>query len=142
MKVKLKICTQCNSEKVIWKSIGKKDKYCKECWYKKEPPKKIAPINKKMKKVLDVYSKRRIAYLALNSLCEARLPGCFIKATEIHHKAGKIGELYTNISNFLAVCRNCHNYIENHSEEAKKLNLSQSRLNLKNETKTNDSSNC
>lgn len=127
MKVKLKKCSGCNQNKVIWKSEGK-DKYCKECWYNIEKPKPIAKIAKKMKVVLDEYSKRRTAYLALHQFCEAKLPGCKCNATEIHHKAGKIGELYVLISNFLAVCRSCHNWIEAHPEEAKELNFSESRL--------------
>lgn len=129
MNVKLKICTECNQEKVIWKSVGKRDKYCKQCWYNVEKPKSIAPVSKKMQVTLDEYGKKRKAYLALHSTCQAGLTECTGQATEIHHKAGKIGENYTKISNFLAVCRNCHNYIELNPDDAKSMGLSESRLN-------------
>jgi hypothetical protein len=128
IQTKLKICAGCNHPKHIWKSSGK-NKYCKSCWYNIEKPKSIKPVSTKMQATLDVYGKRRAAYLIIHSTCQAGLVDCTGQAKEIHHKAGKIGELYTKISNFLAVCRNCHNYIENNPEEAKELGFSQSRLN-------------
>jgi hypothetical protein len=41
---------------------------------------------------------------------------------------GRIGPLLLDISNYLAVCRECHKIIEENPEMAKKLNLSKSRL--------------
>lgn len=136
LKIKLKRCAGCNLEKVIWKSSGK-DKYCKECWYSIEKPKPIPKIAKKQKKVLDEYSKKRIAYLALYPFCQAKLHNCTHYAVEIHHKAGKVGKLYTLVSNFLAVCRSCHNWLENHSKEAKEMNFSESRLNNRHDEEDN-----
>jgi hypothetical protein len=78
---------------------------------------------------MDEYSKKRVAFLAIHSTCQAGLVECTGQSTEIHHKAGRIEELYTKISNFLAVCRNCHRFIEENPEEAKQLGLSVSRLN-------------
>ena len=59
---------------------------------------------------------------------ELKLKGCKRIATEIHHKASKIGKLYTDINNFLAVCRNCHTWIEENPKEAKELGFSKNRL--------------
>lgn len=123
---KLKTCAGCNELKHIWKS-HKKDKYCKECWYKMEPPKKVAPISTKMKKTMDEYSKKRIAFLALNTKCEANLVGCTKTATDVHHKVGR-GENHNNISTWFAVCRSCHKWIEENPVEAKELGFSESRL--------------
>lgn len=124
---KLKVCSKCGISKHIWKSHGK-EKICKECWFSMEKPKSISPVSKKRREILDEYSKKRKAYLALNLLCEAKLPGCTGNSTEIHHKAGKIGENHNKISNFLAVCRSCHNIIEMNPNMAKELGFSQSRL--------------
>ena len=124
---KLKMCAGCNQLKHIWKS-DKKDKYCQPCWYSIDKPKSISPVSKKMQVTLDAYGKKRAAYLAICSTCQAGLVDCTGQATEIHHKAGKVGENYTKISNFLAVCRNCHRWIEENPNEAKELGLSESRL--------------
>lgn len=127
---KLKICAGCEQPKHIWKSHGK-EKYCQQCWYTMEKPKSISPVSKKRQVNMDEYSKKRIAFLALHSTCQANLVECTGQATEIHHKAGRIGELYTKVSNFLAVCRNCHTFIEENPDDAKHLGLSESRLNKK-----------
>lgn len=127
MKVKLKICTQCNLEKVIWKSIGKKDKYCKECWYSIEKPKSISPISDKRRVEMDEYSRRRLAFLALHILCQAKLSCCTGQSTDVHHLySGKDREkYYLQIGTWKAVCRNCHNYIHDHlsAEEAIEIDL-------------------
>lgn len=131
---KLKKCNGCGLDKPIWKSHGK-EKYCKECWYTKSPPKTLvkqrSPINRiseKRKVEMSIYDKRRLAFLALHSNCQASLDGCSVKATDIHHKAGRVGDDYLNISKWLAVCRSCHSWIETHPEDAKTLGLSESRL--------------
>ena len=126
MNIKLKKCSDCNELKHIWKS-DKKDKYCKECWYKIKPTKPIAPVSKKMQKTMDEYSKKRVAFLALNNICQAKLNNCTGFATDIHHKAGR-GENHNNISTWLSVCRNCHTIIEINPQLAKELGLTVSRL--------------
>jgi len=86
-----------------------------------------------MLETMDDYSKLRSAFLVVHSICQAKLVGCTGKATDVHHKAGR-GENHLNISTWLAVCRSCHRWIEEHPNEAKELGLSQSRLN----TETNE----
>ena len=127
IQAKLKECAGCNQMKHIWKSHGK-EKYCKECWYRIEKPKAIAPVSSKMQKTMDEYSKKRIAFLALHAHCQARLLNCTLAATDIHHKAGR-GENHNVISSWLAVCRSCHNWIEMNPAEAKELGYSENRLN-------------
>lgn len=127
MQIKLKNCNGCNKPKHIWKSHGK-EKYCKECWYSMDPPKKISPVSKKMRETMDEYSKKRAAFLVVNSRCQAKLVGCTGEATDVHHKAGR-GENHLKISTWLAVCRSCHSWIELNPLEAKELGLSESRIN-------------
>ena len=53
-------------------------------------------------------------------MCQAKIFECTLKATDIHHKQGR-GKYHLDTSTWLSVCRNCHNYIEHHPEEAKEL---------------------
>ena len=124
---KLKLCAGCGVHKHIWKSHGK-EKYCKECWHTVEKPKAIAPMSKKMKETVDEYSKLRTAFLVVHPHCEAKIADCTIKATDVHHKAGR-GENHLKIGTWLAVCRNCHSWIELHPNESKELGFSDNKLN-------------
>ena len=124
---KLKKCAGCEQIKHIWKSHGK-EKYCQQCWYSIEKPKSISPVSAKRRVEMDEYSKKRLAFLTLHTNCQAKLVGCTGKASDVHHKAGRVGDNYLKMSTWLAVCRNCHQWIETHPEEAKELELSESRL--------------
>ena len=125
---KLKKCAGCEQMKHIWKSHGK-EKYCKECWYNIEKPKSISPVSAKRRGEMDKYSQLREAFLVAKPHCEAKLQGCTGKSTDVHHKAGRVGDNYLKVGTWLALCRNCHSWIELNSEEAKELGFSQSRLN-------------
>jgi hypothetical protein len=127
MQVKLKKCAGCEQMKHIWKSHGK-EKYCQQCWYSIEKPKSISPVSAKRRVEMDEYSKKRTAFLIVKPQCEAKLVDCTIKSTDVHHKTGRVGDNYLKISSWLAVCRNCHNWIENNPVEAKELGYSESRL--------------
>ena len=128
IQAKLKKCAGCNELKHIWKS-HKKDKYCKECWYTIEKPKSISPVSKKRQGEMDTYSRLRDAFITAKPRCEAKLVGCTGISTDVHHKAGRVGENYLKIGTWLAVCRSCHSWIETNPEAAKELNFSESRLN-------------
>ena len=124
--IKLKKCAGCNELKHIWKSHGK-EKWCQSCWYQLERPKSIKPISVKMKATMDEYSKKRTAFLALFSTCQATLVECTGRATDVHHMEGR-GENHNKMNTWLAVCRNCHRWITENSKEAIELGLSSSRL--------------
>jgi hypothetical protein len=128
IQAKLKKCAGCNELKHIWKS-HKKDKYCKECWYTIEKPKSISPVSKKRQGEMDTYGRLRDAFITAKPRCEAKLVGCTGISTDVHHKAGRVGENYLKIGTWLAVCRSCHSWIETNPEAAKELNFSESRLN-------------
>jgi hypothetical protein len=80
-----------------------------------------------MKVTLDEYGKKRVAFLALHRVCQANLVGCTGQATDVHHKAGR-GINHNKMSTWIAVCRTCHQWIEENPQEAKELGLSESRL--------------
>lgn len=112
-------------------------KRCKICYWKfrnavKEKPKRkignpIAPVSKKQKQRVAKYSLVRAEYLYTHPYCEARL--CRgARATEIHHLAGKIGDLLTDTDNMIGVCRDCHEWIHLNDAEARDMGLLLSRL--------------
>lgn len=136
---KLKMCAGCKQPKHIWKSHGK-EKYCQSCWGNIQQPKgiaksttKIAPVSKKKKEELSVYSKLREAFLVAKPHCEAKLVGCTGLASDVHHSKGRVGDNLLKVGTWKALCRNCHTYVELHPEEAKELGLSESRLNKEDE---------
>jgi hypothetical protein len=136
MQKKKKLCNgPCNSLQYIWKNEGGK-RYCRRCWSAQSKPntkptvrqKRIRPRSSKKIKLDTEYSILRKDFLEKNPLCQARLPGlCLGQASEIHHMAGKIGSLYCDVTNFLAICRPCHNHITQFSKEAIEMGLSKKR---------------
>lgn len=61
-----------------------------------------------------------------NKYCQARIPNvCSNLATDVHHKKGGSDRCVTleQLDTWIAVCRNCHNWIHDHSQEAKDLGL-------------------
>lgn len=80
----------------------------------------IAPISKQQKKRLAEYRIIRDQFMKEHPMCQAFLSGCTGRSGDLHHKAGKIGKLLTDVRYFMAVCRSCHNWIgQNHSEALK-----------------------
>ena len=137
MQVKLKKCANCNLDKVIWKNHEGK-KYCKDCWYSDQTiktPSNKRPIKPKSDKkdVLDVlYSKMRKEFLnePENSKCRAKLPGCmgqFKENLTVHHTKGR-GLYYLDKTTWIPLCLSCHEWVETHPQEAREMNLSQSKL--------------
>lgn len=138
IKSKLKLCDGvCSEHKVIWKNHGGK-RYCKSCWsahscktsikptvkQKKLPPRSLKRIIADKK-----YSKLRKKFLEQNPMCQAHLPGiCSTTSTQVHHKAGRVGKLFLDITKWLAVCHHCHVWIEQHPVQAKELGYSLDRL--------------
>lgn len=61
-----------------------------------------------------------------NKFCKAHIPGvCTQLATDVHHLNGGSDRCITleDTSTWIPVCRNCHNFIEEHDKEARDLGL-------------------
>lgn len=82
---------------------------------------KKASLNAKYKRIRD-------SWIVDHTVCMARLKGCQYHATDVHHKAGKVGDLLTDTDHWLPVCRKCHTWITEHSREAIELGLSERRV--------------
>lgn len=87
-------------------------------------PKKISPFSQKHLEQLKIYKVVRLEFLNENAFCQAKLEGCTRIATQVHHRAGRLGDKLTDKNNFLAVCHLCHCTIENSPNMAKELGLS------------------
>jgi hypothetical protein len=133
-------CSTCGKHREIVKRKPSGN-YCHYCNQKrldeKKGPKEIKPIAKesiKRGKENRIYLAERKKHLTENPECEAKVIDekgkfiCTYIATDCHHMAGKTGKLYTDKTNFLAVCRECHRWIELNPIEAKKRGFSRSRL--------------
>lgn len=91
----------------------------------KKAKKSINKVSDKRWEELQVYKAKRAEYLMANPNCEARInSNCKVSACEIHHRKGKLGGLLYDSTYFLAVCRDCHTYIELHPIEAKEKGFS------------------
>jgi hypothetical protein len=122
--MKLKICDGCQKETVIFK-------YCKYCWscqkainsdsVQKPTDYKIPQVSSKRKKKDQEYLKLRKRFLTDNPLCMVKVNGCGHGATDVHHKfSGSDRDTYYLVqSTWLAVCRNCHDWIHAHPKESR-----------------------
>ena|ERR1700748_1954759 len=129
------ICVDCKKKLFIPVKSGR----CEKCNYIFKQLKKGLPIKKPtIKKISDrkekldaLYSIVRANYLKHHPVCEASIPGiCSGRPSDqIHHSAGKVGDLYLDDRYFKAVEGNCHRYIEEHPEWAKENGFSVIRLN-------------
>ncbi len=73
------------------------------------------------------YSKLRKEFLSKHPMCQAKIHNCSLKSTDVHHMKGR-GKYHLDITTWLSVCRNCHNWIEVNPEDAKDLGFSISRV--------------
>lgn len=131
MKVKLKECDGCNKPSVIWKN-HEGFRYCKQCWSchksedntQKPTSSGIPRVSSKRKEKDAEYLKLRERYLTENPLCVVKVSGCMHNATDVHHTfAGSNRDAFYLVqSTWRAVCRNCHNWIHEHPEEARIMN--------------------
>jgi hypothetical protein len=128
--MKLKTCDGCQKETVIWKN-HEGFKYCKYCWScqkainsdsaQKPTDYKIPQVSSKRKKKDAEYSKLRERFLTDNPLCMVKVNGCGHGATDVHHtRSGSDRDAFYLVqSTWLAVCRNCHQYVHEHPEESR-----------------------
>jgi len=95
----------------------------------------IPKMSEKRAKQIEEYMKKRKDYLRERPLCNAwsRIHGWAMdaglkafrreRATEIHHKRGRIGKMLLDERFWVAVSRTSHNWIHAHPTEARKLGL-------------------
>ena len=140
--MKLKECSFCHKETILWKA---NPKACKQCWLqykasetssqpkqynvsktKESPLKRIKSVSTKKLAELKEYRIVRDGYLASNKICEH--PECKNLSEDLHHAKGRVGNLLTDVRYFKALCRRCHRWVEDNPEQAKALGLSLSRL--------------
>lgn len=148
-----RICARkgCNNEFKLYKSTDKY--CSADCAYedqkkKQDKPKKqykLKPMSEKRKRESYLYTKKRKTFLAKPEnkfcpVCKAAFKGLidlkefnspeeivrskgFIKASEVHHKAGRKGKLLNYFPFWLAVSRRGHNWIHANPEKAYELNF-------------------
>jgi hypothetical protein len=129
--MKLKVCSGCQKETVIWKN-HEGSKYCKSCWSchksKENKPQKpkLAPSpsikqkSDKQKAIDKAYTLMRKEYLTKHPMCEVKLPGCNGQACDIHHTAYR-GINTLAQATWLAACRECHDWCHSNPKEAREL---------------------
>jgi O6-methylguanine-DNA--protein-cysteine methyltransferase len=79
---------------------------------KVKKPRRIKKVSDKRKVENEVYTEVRKEYLSKNPMCEC----CQGLATEIHHKAGRVGTFLTDSFTFMAICAPCHRLLhDDHS---------------------------
>jgi hypothetical protein len=138
MKLKTRPCDRCGNIRPVWKNIEGK-KYCKACALVFTVKKtKIKSISQKQKKITTAYLQQRLLFLAhpKNRTCKAKLQGCTGLDPEtmtIHHSRGR-GVYMLDESTWIPLCGNCHRWVEDHPEEARKIGLTESRINKTNQT--------
>ena len=110
IKRKLKDCLNCKKPSAIW-AKGK----CKACYYL-DKNYFIPKVSDKQLNALKEYRQVRDEFMKTNHVCQAKLEGCTKTATDLHHKKGREGKLLTDKKFFMALCRSCHNKIEDGGE--------------------------
>lgn len=88
--------------------------------------KRINPISEKRKGQLEEYKGQRIEYLRKHKKCGVN--DCIEAATDVHHMRGRSGKQLNVVDDFLATCRECHVYIEDHPAWAMAKGYTRSRL--------------
>jgi hypothetical protein len=138
LKSKKKFCDGCGEQRFIWKNeLGKR--YCKYCWSRRQtmtvkvkPTKKQKPLatrSLKRAKQEREYSRLRKDFLLQREACEAHLQGiCTHNSTDVHHIAGRSGDRLNDTSKWMAVCRSCHTWIEEHPVEATEKGFRESKI--------------
>lgn len=97
------------------------------------PVPKMAPATRAPKRLRRRSTKRarqEREYLRLRApwiegrACEMRLDGCTGRATEVHHRMGREGELLLDVRFWMAGCHTCHHQVTNHEVDVYALGLS------------------
>jgi hypothetical protein len=142
--MKLKECSFCGKETILWKA---NPKACKECWLKykasetlsqpktynvsktkQSPSYRIKSVSTKKLSELKEYRVVRDWYLDTHKVCEH--PECSNPSEDLHHAKGRVGSLLTDTRYFKALCRKCHRWVEENPTDAKSMGLSFNRLDI------------
>lgn len=91
-----------------------------------KPRKRINPMSARRRQEMKVYLEKRRQLFRGHPHCQA----CPIRGLEksrwskdCHHLRGRAGSLFLDERFFLAVCRQCHDFIRDNIAEARKLGL-------------------
>lgn len=123
----MKQCQDCGiTVPNFWKRILGKG-YCKNCANKHSKPKSLPKISKKKMVENQEYSILRVEFLTKHPTCQAKLPGCTIISTDVHHMQGR-GKYTLDVTTWLSACRACHTYIENNPDVAKEYGFTKTRI--------------
>lgn len=90
--------------------------------------KPIKMVSDKQAKINAAYKVLRDAFMKAHPVCMAGWSNCTQYSEQVHHMAGRTGDLMLDSSKWVAVCPTCHQEIELAPLKAKKLGLSKSRL--------------
>lgn len=63
-----------------------------------------------------IYYRNKNLFMEEHQMCQC---GCGRQARDLHHKAGRSGENYTDPTTFMAVCRTCHDWIHANPSKAR-----------------------
>lgn len=129
IKLKMGVCPECPDGSEPKPLIAKKCEI--HYWQGKKVGHVIAKKSENQKERDKRYKPIRDRFILAHPKCMIIRDDCTIRATEVHHPEGKIGELYFDDSIFVAACHRCHRWAEEHPTEAKLLGFSRDRLNVK-----------
>lgn len=83
--------------------------------------------SKKLQSEMRKYRKEKAEFLEKNIWCEFPAsdgrPSCLNRSVDVHHINGREGKKLRDQSNWVAVCRFCHDYIHNNGKEARRLGI-------------------
>lgn len=125
IKRKQKLCIGCNTTQYIF---GKK--LCNFCYAKQGNKKPIKKVSDKRKKEDVIYFKLAKQHKIDNPICQAKLNHCTHYTTETHHKKGRTGKNYLDVSTFLSLCHNCHQFINENPDYSLEMGFTESRLQI------------
>lgn len=78
-------------------------------------------MSEKRRRESRVYTKLRKQFLEENPICE--LEYCFKPSVDLHHRHGRTGTNYLDTETWSALCRDHHDNVHAHPNEARKAGL-------------------
>lgn len=91
--------------------------------------KRLTGESAKLKRARREYGVARLVYLAEHPVCMARaIDACELRASQVHHKRGRVGADLLDVEYWLAVCGPCHTHITEHPAEAYEAGWSERRV--------------